>query len=118
MPLTAIAITTVARNAKIDDVATVAADDVNGNKYFNDGFTVLYIKNPTGGAITVTIVSVTDEAGRTGDLSVVVPATTGIGLVGPLAPKWWNQRASPDVGSVKVTWSATGATVAALKLTP
>lgn len=118
MPRTALPVTVVPFQVEIDNLTLTAADFTNGNKYENDGQTVLVIRNPTGAGITATIKSVKDEAGRVGDLAVLVPATTGIGFVPPLRPAWWNQPSGVDAGTVQVDWSATGCTVAVLRITP
>jgi hypothetical protein len=115
MPRTALPIIDVPVNAEIDSITFSTADQTNGNAYPNDGKTHLIFQNTTGAAITATIVSVADEAGRTGDLTVVVPATTGIGYVPRLRQPWWNQQSGVDAGSVLINYSAAGLKVAALR---
>lgn len=117
MPRTALPVTEVPFQAEIDNLTFTSADQPNGNMFDNDGKTVLVVKNTTGGPITLTVQSVADDAGRVGNLSVVVPATTGIGFVPPLRQAWFNQRAA-DVGKVYLDWSAAGATIAVLRLQP
>lgn len=113
MPRTDIARTAVPRE---DAVAPnlQAADAANGMKYRNSGREALLIRNSDAAAHTVTVVSVPDEAGRTGDLVVNVPAGE-IRIVDQLEPRWWNQRSGEDTGAVQVDFSApTGMEVAVL----
>ena len=91
-----------------------ATDNTNGNTVVNNGKVALLVKNPTGGAITVTVVSVPDSNGRTGDLVASIPAG-GEFAFGLLDPSLFNQR-SGDVGQVHVTFSASGCTMVALQL--
>lgn len=92
-----------------------AVDGANGNAIVNNGKLVLLIKNGSGAGITVTVVSVADEHGRTGDNSVPIAAGAEA-CVGLMDPALWNQR-SGDVGEVHVTFSSgTSVTMAALSL--
>jgi hypothetical protein len=119
MPRTAIPVTDIGFQAGIANVSFAAADFTNGNKYQNDGGdVVLLVKNTTAGPINVTVRAVADEAGRSVDKVLAVPATTGIMVAGPFRQAWWNQRTAPDVGAVGVDYSATGLNVAALRLNP
>lgn len=113
MPFTAFA-TTVVNPASDGAIAYTATDSANGNTVVNNGKVVLLVKNPTGGAITVTAVSVPDENGRTGDLVAAIPAA-GEYAFGLLSPALFNQR-SGDVGQVHVTFSGAGCTMVALQL--
>lgn len=91
-----------------------AADAANGMKFTNSGRESLLIRNTDASAHTVTVVSVPDEAGRTGDLAVNVPAGE-IRIVDKLQPRWWNQRSGEDATTVQVDFSAaTGMEVAVL----
>lgn len=97
-------------------IAFTAADATNGMMFPNDGRTVLLIKNGGAGAITVTVTSVPDEYGRTGDLIISVAAGEER-IVGPLRPALFNQRSGADQGTVYVGFSAaTSVTVAAPRL--
>lgn len=113
MAFTSFAVTAVnpASNGALTYSAT---DNANGNAVVNDGHVTLLVKNPTGGAITVTAVSVPDDDGRTGDVSASIPAG-GEYAFGLLSPALFNQR-SGDVGQVHVTFSAAGCTMVALQL--
>lgn len=115
MPRTSIPVTEVGFLTEVDNLTWTTPDQANGNMFPNDGMTVLVIRNTTVGVITATVVSVPDEWGRTGDLSVAVPANTGVAFVPPLAPAVFNQRAA-DLGNVYVNWSAAGAQIAALRI--
>ncbi|MFK7695405.1 hypothetical protein [Paenibacillus sp. HJGM_3] len=96
------------------NVTLGAADSVNGMQFPNDGDTTLMVRNAGGSAITVTVVSVPDEAGRTGDLALSVTAG-GVAIFGPFRPAWWNQSGA-DAGKVNVNFSsATSVTVGAIK---
>ena len=117
MARTALAITDVPNQGGIANITFASADQPNGNMFDNDGNTVLLVKNPTGGNITLTVRAVADEAGRAVDLALVVPLTSGQAVVGPLRGSWWNQRVT-DAGKVYVDYSATGCTVAVLRLAP
>lgn len=115
MPLTALAITEAIDNREIDNITLVAGDNVNGMHFVNTGEIVLIVRNPTAGSLTMTVVSVADRHGRTGDLSVVVPAA-GTGFVSLLQPELWNQKTGTTAGSTHLTFSAAGLTVAALRV--
>jgi hypothetical protein len=110
MPRTAVAIQSVTRNSH-NIAAEATGDNANGNSVPNDGQTVFLLRNPTGGSVTVTFVSVADEAGRVGDISRVLAASE-VNFVGPLKPAHWNQTD----GTVSVNWTATGCKITALKL--
>lgn len=109
------AFTTTPVSPASDAAVTYAATDaVNGNTVVNNGKVALVVKNPTAGPISVTVVSVPDSNGRTGDITVSIPAG-GEEAFGLLDPALFNQR-SGDVGQVHVTFSAAGCTMAALQL--
>ena len=91
-----------------------ATDNVNGNAVVNNGKVVLLVKNPTAGAITVTLSSVPDEHGRSGDVVAAIPAS-GEYAFGLADPALFDQR-STDIGEVHVTFSAPGCTMVALQL--
>ena len=113
MAFTAFAPTVV--NPASDGALTYSAtDNANGNTVVNNGKVALLVKNPTGGAIIVTVVSVPDENGRSGDIVQSIPAG-GEYAFGLLSPALFNQR-SGDVGQVHVTFGAAGCTMVALQL--
>ncbi len=69
----------------------VAADAANGMEFFNNGSTLLLVRNRDNAIETVvTIFAVPDEAGRAVNYTqAVTPNTTG--LFGPYKQSWWNQ---------------------------
>jgi len=108
MAFTSLAVQQVGKNKSLAALTYSAVDGANGNTVINDGQTVFLIKNGSGVSVTVTVVSVPDQYGRSGDLSVVI-AAGGEGCVGELDPALFNQR-SGDVGQVHFSFSA-GASV-------
>lgn len=73
------------------DVAWTAGVAANDMQFANNGNTILLVKNAgTSGTQTVTVVSVADEYGRTGDLSIAV-GQGKYAFVGPLLPGIFNQ---------------------------
>lgn len=116
MARTDITVTDVGNQGSVDPLsgATDNGDSTNNMKFENDGRTVLYINNDTASAATVTIVSVADPAGRTGDIVLSI-ASGDASFVGPLKPSWWNQT-STNIGDVHVDLDI-NVNIAALKLT-
>jgi hypothetical protein len=105
MPRTAIAIQSVPRNGGAV-LALATPDAANGNNFANDGKTELVVLNTDAAPHTVTVRSVADAFGRTGDVPVVVPAAVGAvpgtAFLGPYEQNLFNQ---PD-GTVNVDWTA------------
>jgi hypothetical protein len=114
MPRTAIAITDVTAQPPSVSLLTVAADSVNNNMFLNDGRTILTVSNPTGGALSVTVVSVADRFGRVGDLVVSIPANT-TKIFGPFIQSVWSQSGA-DIGNVYVNPASASLGVAAFRL--
>lgn len=90
--------------------APAACDSSNGNKFSNDGRTLLYIENGGGSSATVTF----DTPATVGGLAVAQNAVTlsaGQGkMCGPFPPEIYNQpRGATDEGCVRVTFSGSGA---------
>jgi hypothetical protein len=70
--------------------------------FINDGYTVLFVKNGSGGAVVVTFTPVKDNAGRT---KIIIPEVSPVNEVdpawtladganatfGPFRPIWWNK---------------------------
>lgn len=81
-----------------------AVDGTNGNTFPNNGRTIALIKNGGASSITATFTSVPDPYGRTGDVTVTVPAS-GEMAVGPFNPSLFNQI-SGNVGNVNCTFSS------------
>ncbi|MFN3925040.1 MAG: hypothetical protein ACK4K6_15545 [Pseudarthrobacter sp.] len=116
MPRTTITVTEAPFQGKIDNLTFQAADAANGMRLLNpDGRTFLLIKNDSLGPAQITVLSVPDEAARTGDLLLAVPAG-GTGFVPPLRPQWWNQRSGDDAGYIQIDFDVdTDVTVAAVR---
>lgn len=93
-----------------------AAATGGGDTFTPDGDTFLHVKNASGGAITVTIVTPrTDAWGNAiADNTVSVPATTGDRMIGPFPA---DSYADPTTGLASITYSAvTTLTIGAFKL--
>lgn len=86
---TALSITEVGLNSGLNPVAYDTADSGNNNEYENDGNTIVLMKNDTGGPASITVVSVPDEALRTGDITFTL-ADGDEAFIPPLRKKWWN----------------------------
>lgn len=91
-------------------VSMTNADTVNGNKFENDGKTMLDLhNNGSTGSATVTI-----ETGATAGGNAIadrtVTLTTGQRKrVGPFPPKYYNVESGTDAGCVRLTYSGAGA---------
>lgn len=101
----------------ITKTTPVAADDC----YFvNYGNTLLIVENLDSTTRTITVPSVADPYGRTGDLSLVVPAAVagvpGNAVAGPFPPPLWNQLGTNQV-YVNLT-DATAIKFATVSFTP
>jgi len=101
-----------------DDSISFTAGDATEDHYFDNssGKVRLIMKCTDGTQKVATIVSVTDENGRTGDKTVTCPATTGISIYGPFKPALFNQIAAADLGKCFVNLTdATGVSFACIK---
>lgn len=99
----------------IDDVTFTSGDAANDMYFENDGRTILLVSASTSSGQTITVVSVADPFGRTGDKSITVP-TNGTSVRGPFAPTLYNQGGS-NKGRVHVDMSDdTGVSFAAVRL--
>jgi len=109
MPRTALAVQSCAVTG-LETVYTAA--NVDGHSVANNGEMFLHVKNEAVADITVTLVSVADPWGRTGDRAIVVSAGEER-MIGPIPPLLFNQAD----GTVNVNFSAvTTVTVAAIRL--
>jgi hypothetical protein len=83
-----------------------------GGDTFQPGDDVsLYVKNPTGGAITVTVASqVQCNQGSTHNLAVAIPAGSER-IIGPLPAS----RFADGTGVGSITYSAGGCTIAVIR---
>jgi len=72
MARTAMTITNAASSYSttgVDVSALASVDNTNGMTFPPTGRELLVVQNPTGGALTLTVHSAADQAGRTGDIS-------------------------------------------------
>lgn len=93
-----------------------AAAAGGGDTFTPDKNTYLQIKNASGGAITVTIVTPRNDAwgNAIADNTVSVPATTGDRLIGPFPAEVYGD---PTTGLASITYSGvTSLTVGAFNL--
>lgn len=93
-----------------------AAATGGGDTFTPDGDTFLQVKNASGGAITVTIVTPRNDAwgNAIADNTVSVPATTGDRMIGPFPA---DSYADPTTGLASITYSGvTSLTIGAFKL--
>lgn len=93
MSRTLIATQKIAMNTGYNSLSWTAADSVNNMYYVDDGMTMLLAACGDVSSKTVTVVSVSDSLGRTGDVALTVPANNGtndgvsaFGL--PTGPAW------------------------------
>lgn len=112
MPRTSIAIQSIPYQ-KGATITLSSADATNGMMVNNNGELLIYVRNAGGTTVNVTIVSVPDQAGRTGDF-VVGLAPGAFATFGPFEPAWWNQTSGADLGKIYVNFaSGTSMTVGA-----
>lgn len=106
-----------AHGGSLADATFNAVTASNGSYFLNDGNVVLLCKNASGGASrTITVTSVADEWGRTGDVELTV-ADGDIGVIGRFRPNLFNQIGAGDLGKVFVDYDDdTGLTIAAVSL--
>lgn len=106
---TAIPVQAPAQFGGLQNVLLTAADAANGHIIPNDGRTVIIAVNNDVAAKTVTISSVPDENGRSGDIVLVVPAATGsvpgIAITDTLPPALFSQQ-NADAGNIYLQVSA------------
>lgn len=96
-------------------VTFTTGDDVNDHDFTNTGNEILWVQNDGAGTVLVTVVSVADPFGRTGDVAFTVAATTGRGIAGPFVPTLFNQTN----GKVNVLLDDdTGVTLAVIRYDP
>ena len=95
---------------------TYAAAAVGGDSFTPGDDTFLHVKNTSGGALTVTVVTPNSafEDATIADIAVSVPATTGDRMIGPFPSQHF---ADPTDGLADITYSGvTNLTVAVLKI--
>lgn len=118
MPRTSLTVQEPTRTAQINAPTANAADFANGNRFINDGKTILIVANGSGGALTVTI-----PYGTTVDGLTVAPQTYSIpdGSTGAILGPWkstYNQTLDSVPNSVAINWSTgTSVTVKVIRVT-
>jgi hypothetical protein len=96
-----------------DDVAATSGDAANDHSFTNTGRELLIMRCSDASQKTASIISVADEYGRTGDVTITCPASTGLSIKGPFPPSRWNQSG----GVVHVDLAdATGVTFSVVRL--
>lgn len=96
---------------------TYAACTGGGDKFLPDADTFLHVKNGSGGALTVTIVTPREAfpGAAISDIAVSVPATNER-MIGPFPAEQFADPADPN-GLANITYSGvTTLTIAAIKL--
>jgi hypothetical protein len=107
MPRTTISVIDVVAQQSVASSFTACAAEM---KFLNDGSMVMQVDNTAGGGVlTVTVIAVPDEAGRTGTSTTPTGYSTTVAagaqkIFGPFRQAWWNQT-SVDVGYVYVNFS-------------
>jgi uncharacterized membrane protein len=104
---------TVHQAAITGTTLTFAAAAGGGDTVQVDGDLILIVRNTDGTTKTVTVVRPGSEYGQANpDIAKVVPATTGVVVIGPIPAEF----ADTD-GLVDITYSAvTGVTIAAVRV--
>src|SRR3954471_18918783 len=100
MAQTALAVQEIPKNSGAV-LASAGADQANGNKFPNDGKTVLEVLNGDGVSRTVTVTSVACSHGRTGDVAVPIAAGAQA-VIGPFDGEAFNQKSGADLGWIYV----------------
>lgn len=94
---------------------TFAACAGGGDTFVNDGNTFLYVKNGSGGALTVTIATPATPSGLTVAMPPVSVPAGGEKCIKPPPP----QYSQPGAATTNITYSGvTSLTIAAVKFTP
>ena len=88
--MTDIPIQVIGYLGSIAAVSFTAGDSSNDHDFDNSGNDILWVQNEGGGAVEVTIVSVADQYGRTGDIVMSISAA-GRGVAGPFPQTLFNQ---------------------------
>lgn len=113
MARTDIPVQTIPFQGSVTDAVLTAGDATNDHEFSNDGEVVLFIK--TGATpVTVTVVSVPDEFGRTGD-EVYTVAADKESFAGPFIQSIWNQSGAKIHVDLSVD---TNVELAAMKFSP
>lgn len=95
----------------------VTFDAANDAMFSNDGKTILLIDNGAGTVVNPIVVSVADQFGRTGDITLAVNGTSRA-IFGPFNPAVFNQRTGSDIGKIYVDFDVdSNVTIVPIKLT-
>lgn len=88
-------------DGKLNSLTYIAADSSNNHYYVDDGSTVLVAICGDSATKTVTVVSVADALGRTGDMVLTVPANDtnndGLSFFGLPSGAGWRQAGGNNV---------------------
>ncbi len=99
-------------SADAADFAWEAGDNVNGNDFSPTGEELLLIRNDNVGAQTVTITTVADKLGRTGDITTYSVGIGEYAVFGPFAVEGWRQTD----GKIHVACSAADVMFALMRI--
>lgn len=94
------------------DITMAAADAAQGNAFVLREGDILFADNTTGGALTVTIDSVADDRGRTGDITAYSIGAGEYAAFGPFGRPGWAQ---PSTYYLHVDASAVGVKLGVLR---
>jgi len=96
------------------DFTWAASTLTDGDTFVCTGREVLLVQNTTAGALTITVTSVSDEKGRSGDITSYSVGANGFSIipVGLTNSQGWKSAA----GTVRITCSAITLKVAVLRL--
>lgn len=101
MPRTELTVQAIpAHGLALEDITWTAASAADDHYFENSGRELLLVQNEDASSHDITVVSVADSAGRTGDDTI----STGAGdesIGGPYPPELWNQSGS-DLGHVHI----------------
>lgn len=98
-------------------LALTAGDVANGNKFVSSGKDYLLVYNSsTDTDYYVTINSVADDKGRTGDVTQYDVGYGEFALFGPFTRKGWAQTSGADAGSITLDCENAALFVAAIRI--
>ena len=96
------------------DFTFAASTLTDGDTFVCTGREILLVQNTTAGALTITVTSVVDDKGRTGDITTYSVGANGFSVipVGLTNSSGWKSSA----GTIRITCSAVTLKVAVLRL--